>query len=46
MIDAVRDIPVPQGIEAERRIFVDHMAKNDDVRAALARFLAPKEKHG
>ena len=43
MIDAVRDIPVPDGIEAERRIFVDHMAKSDDVRAALARFLGPKE---
>ena len=44
MIAAVRDIPVPDGIEAERRIFVDHMAKSDDVRAALARFLGPKEK--
>jgi enoyl-CoA hydratase/carnithine racemase len=44
MIDAVRDIPVPDGIEAERRIFVDHMAKSDDVRAALARFLQPKER--
>jgi enoyl-CoA hydratase len=46
MIDAVRDVPVPDGIEAERRIFADHMAKSADVRAALARFLAPKEKHG
>jgi enoyl-CoA hydratase/carnithine racemase len=46
MVSAVRDIPVPDGIEAERRIFVDHMTKSDDVRAALARFLAPKEKHG
>jgi len=46
MVAAVRDIPVPDGIEAERRIFVDHMAKSDDVRAALARFLAPKETHG
>jgi enoyl-CoA hydratase/carnithine racemase len=44
MIDAVRDIPVPEGIAAERRIFLDHMAKNDDVRANLARFLRPKEK--
>jgi enoyl-CoA hydratase len=44
MIGAVRDIPVPEGIEAERRIFVEHMAKSDDVRAALARFLRPKEK--
>jgi enoyl-CoA hydratase len=46
MVSAVRDIPVPDGIEAERRIFVEHMTKSDDVRAALARFLAPKEKHG
>jgi enoyl-CoA hydratase/carnithine racemase len=44
MIDAVRDIPVPDGIEAERRIFVDHMSKNDEVRASLARFLQPKER--
>jgi enoyl-CoA hydratase/carnithine racemase len=44
MIDAVRDIPVPAGIEAERRIFLDHMAKSQDLRAALARFLAPKER--
>jgi enoyl-CoA hydratase/carnithine racemase len=43
MIDAVRDIPVPDGILAERKIFYDHMAKSEDVRAALARFLAPKE---
>lgn len=43
MIDAVRDIPVPDGILAERRIFFDHMTKSDDVRASLARFLAPKE---
>ncbi len=43
MIGAVRDIPVPDGIAAERRIFLDHMAKSEDVRAALARFLAPKE---
>jgi enoyl-CoA hydratase/carnithine racemase len=44
MIDAVRDISVPEGIAAERRIFLDHMAKNEDVRANLARFLQPKEK--
>jgi enoyl-CoA hydratase/carnithine racemase len=44
MIAAVRDIPVTDGIVAERKIFVDHMAKNDDVRASLARFLTPKEK--
>jgi enoyl-CoA hydratase/carnithine racemase len=44
MIGTVRDIPVPAGIEAERRIFLDHMAKSDDLRAALARFLAPKER--
>jgi enoyl-CoA hydratase/carnithine racemase len=44
MIGAVRDIPVPEGIEAERRIFIEHMAKSDDARAALARFLQPKEK--
>ena len=43
MFDAVRDIPVPDGILAERRIFLDHMAKSEDVRASLARFLAPKE---
>ena len=44
MITAVRDIPVPDGIDAERRVFLDHMAKSGDVRAALARFLGPKEK--
>jgi len=44
MIGAVRDIPVPEGIDAERRIFLGHMAKSDDLRAALARFLQPKEK--
>jgi 2-(1,2-epoxy-1,2-dihydrophenyl)acetyl-CoA isomerase len=44
MIGAVRDVPVPEGIEAERRIFIEHMAKSDDGRAALARFLQPKEK--
>jgi enoyl-CoA hydratase len=43
MIDAVRDIPVPDGVVAERRIFLDHMTKSGDVRASLARFLAPKE---
>lgn len=43
MIGAVRDLPVPEGIEAERRIFIEHMTKSDDVRAALARFLRPKE---
>ena len=43
MIGAVRDIPVPEGIAAERRIFLDHMAKNEDMRANLARFLGPKE---
>ncbi len=44
MIGTVRDIPVPDGIDAERRIFTEHMAKSDDMRAALARFLQPKEK--
>ena len=44
MIGAVRDIPVPDGIAAERRIFLDHMAKSEDVRAALAQFLQPKER--
>jgi hypothetical protein len=44
MINAVRDIPVPEGIEAEHRIFLEHMGKSDDVRAALARFLQPKEQ--
>jgi enoyl-CoA hydratase len=43
MIDAVRDIPVPDGVLAERAIFYDHMAKSEDVRSALGRFLAPKE---
>jgi enoyl-CoA hydratase/carnithine racemase len=42
MIAAVRDVPVADGVAAERRIFLDHMGKNDDVRAALARFLEPK----
>ena len=42
-IGAGRDVPVPEGIDAEQRIFLDHMAKSDDLRAALARFLAPKE---
>jgi hypothetical protein len=44
MIGAVRDIPVPEGIDAEQRIFLDHMAKSDDLRAALARFLEPKKE--
>lgn len=44
MIAAVRDIPVTDGVLAERRIFVDHMAKSKAVRAALARFLQPKER--
>jgi enoyl-CoA hydratase len=44
MLDAVRDVPVRDGIEAERRVFTEHMAKGDDMRAALARFLAPKER--
>jgi enoyl-CoA hydratase len=44
MIAAVRDVPVADGLAAEQRIFRDHMEKNDDVRAALARFLAPKER--
>lgn len=43
MITAVRDIPVPDGVAAERRIFFEHMTKSEDVRASLARFLAPKE---
>ena len=43
MIAAVRDVPVPEGVSAERRIFLDHMANSEDVRLALARFLAPKE---
>lgn len=45
MIGAVRDVPVADGVTAERAVFAEHMAKSDDVRAALARFLAPKE-HG
>jgi len=44
MIAAVRDAPLADGLAAEQRIFLDHMAKNDAVRAALARFLAPKER--
>jgi hypothetical protein len=43
MIGAVRDVPVVHGVMAERRIFLDHMAKSEDVRAALARFLQPRE---
>src|SRR5205085_3478490 len=35
MIGAGRDVPVPEGIEAERRIFIEHMAKSDGARAAL-----------
>ena len=44
MIAAGRDVPVADGLAAERRIFLDHMGKNEEVRAALARFLAPKER--
>lgn len=44
MIGAVRDVPVADGVEAERQIFIDHMAKSEDVRAALGRFLQPKER--
>ena len=44
MIGAVRDVPVPDGIDAEQGVFLGHMAKSDDMRAALARFLGPKEK--
>jgi len=44
MVGAVRDIPVPDGVREERRIFLDHMAKSEDVRTALARFLQPKER--
>jgi enoyl-CoA hydratase/carnithine racemase len=44
MIAAVRDVPVADGLAAEQRIFLDHMGKNDAVRVALARFLAPKER--
>jgi enoyl-CoA hydratase/carnithine racemase len=42
MIAAVRDVPVAAGVAAERRIFLDHMGKNEDVRATLGRFLQPK----
>jgi enoyl-CoA hydratase/carnithine racemase len=42
MIAAVRDVPVADGVAAERRIFLDHMGKNEDVRATLGRFLQPK----
>jgi len=44
MIAAARDVPVADGLAAEQRIFRDHMGKNDAVRAALARFLGPKER--
>jgi enoyl-CoA hydratase/carnithine racemase len=44
MIAAVRDVSVPDGLAAERRIFYDHMAKSEDVRRALGRFLEPKER--
>ena len=44
MIGAGRDIPVPDGVLAERRIFIDHMTKSEDVRRALGRFLQPKER--
>ena len=44
MIGAVRDVAIPDGIDAEQRIFLPHMAKSEDMRAALARFLPPKEK--
>jgi enoyl-CoA hydratase len=44
MIGAVRDVPVPDGVLAERRIFVDHMTKSEDVRTGLGRFLQPKER--
>ena len=43
MIAAVRDIPVPDGVVAERRIFLDHMGQSDDVRNALDKFLRPKD---
>jgi enoyl-CoA hydratase len=46
MIAAGRDVPVPDGIDAEQRVFLGHMAKSDDVRAALARFLRPKDNDG
>jgi enoyl-CoA hydratase/carnithine racemase len=42
MIAAVRDVPVADGVAAERRIFLDHMGENEDVRATLGRFLQPK----
>ena len=41
MIGAVRDIPVPDGVVAERRIFLDHMGKSGRA-GGLARFLQPK----
>jgi len=44
MIAGVRDVPVADGIDAEQRVFLAHMAKSDDMRAALARFLEPKER--
>ena len=44
MIAAVRDVPTADGLVAEQRIFLDHMGKNEEMRAALARFLAPKER--
>jgi enoyl-CoA hydratase len=44
MIGAVRDIPVTDGVLAERRIFLDYMGKSEDVRTGLARFLQPKER--
>ncbi len=40
MIAAARDVPLADGVAAEQRIFRDHMEKNEEVRAALARFLA------
>jgi enoyl-CoA hydratase len=46
MIAAGRDVPVRDGIDAEQRVFLGHMAKSDDVRAALARFLRPKDNDG
>jgi len=44
MIAGVRDVPVADGIDAEQGVFLAHMAKSDDMRAALARFLEPKER--
>jgi enoyl-CoA hydratase/carnithine racemase len=44
MIKDVRDLPVNEGVRAERRIFLDHMGKSKDVRTALGRFLQPKEQ--